>query len=328
MLGVDVGTHSVKLVSISRGVVQGLRLARYPQGPSNTKAQAPSVLKRLVAQLSCNGQRAWGSVQGGGLIVRLSEFPSMPEHELRNAVALEAEGFVSGELSAMDLDYDIIDTLPDGKLRVLFVAAPRELSDRKMECFRSAGLYCVGITADSLAVTTAFLNAATESHKQGMALLVNIGVSTTNIALVNAGTLAVLREVPFGGNEITEAIAAELGVDFEEAERLKLEPGGAAERLAACVTAAAEPLMQQIARTVGYETRRSEETERVVVCLSGGGSLAPGLSESIQNRFGFQVDVLDPFANLKAACELPDDVRSRCLFAVAVGTALAGEQQS
>jgi type IV pilus assembly protein PilM len=251
----------------------------------------------------------------------------MPEDELRGAVALEAEEFVSRNWSQMDFDYDVVEELPDGKVRVLFVAAPRDLSNERIQCFKSSGLFCGGVTVDSLALTNAFLHSATGAQKEAGVLLLNIGAETTNIVLLNAGQLTVLRDVAFGGNDINEAVMTDFNASFEEAEAIKMKAGDGRASLVESVKRAVEPLLRQVSRTIGYEARRREEAGDLRVCLFGGGSLAPGLNEEIARGIDSPVEHFDPFAKLEVHCGLPDDVGLRSCFAVAVGSALMGEQE-
>ena len=197
MLGADLGTYSIKVVRLSRGVVEEARQATCPAFPSRPSDDSRQLLRRIAQERRWRGQHVWGSIKGTAVIPRLTEFPAMPEEELRGAVALEAEEFVSRNWSQMDFDYDVVEELPDGKVRVLFVAAPRELSEEQVQYFKASGLYCGGITLDSLALTNAFLHSATDAQKEANVLLLNIGAQTTNIVLLNAGQLTVLRDVAF-----------------------------------------------------------------------------------------------------------------------------------
>lgn len=328
MLGADAGTHSVKIVSVSRQAVEQVRLAIYPGWPSHSEDDAKALLDNLVRELGCRGQRVWGSIEGTAIIARLTSFPAMSDEELKGAVALEAEEFVSRDWSAMDFGYDVVERLADGEVKAVFVAAPRELSDRRISYFRSSGLYCDGVTVDSLALTNAFLRSATQSQKEAVVLLVNIGASTTNMVLLNAGKLTVLRDIAFGGNDINEAIVSEFSATFQDAEKMKLDSSESSVRLMECIQRALRPLLRQISRTIGYETRRRESTREVMICLSGGGSCVPGMADHITENFGFPVEFLDPFLNMESRCELPADVRLRSCYAVAIGSALMGEQMA
>ncbi len=326
MLGADIGTYSVELISLLRGVVQHVAQTVYPGWPSQPEDEAQVLIANLVHQLGARRQSVWSSIGGTAIVPRLSTFPAMSDEDLRGAVTLEAEQFVSRDWSRMDFDYDILETLPDGEVRVLFVAAPRELSDRQVGYFRASGLYCAGMTVDSLSVATAFLHSATDAQKGAVALLVNIGAKTTSMTLLNAGNVTVLRDIAFGGNGINEVVMAEFGITFAEAEEMKSSPGEPSDRLKDCVARGVEPLLEQISRTIGYETRRGEGAEDVVIYLCGGGSFAPGMADRIAENFGFPVEFFDPFANVPVKCELPGDLQLRSRYVVALGNALMGER--
>jgi len=326
MIGADTGTYSVKLVHLTKGVIQQVQQSKYPEWPKHSEDEVTSLLQRMVAQMGCRGERVWGSVGGTSIIAHMTSFPRMPEEELRGAVSLEAEQFMSRNWSEVDFDFDVLESLPDDRVRVLFVAAPRELSEQRVGCFKASGLYCTGIGTDSVALATAFEHSGGRPERDSV-LLLNIGASGTSIALFSEGKLSVLRDVSFGGNDITQAIVEDLGLSFESAEEAKLDSAQDA-RVRESVERAMGPLRDQIARTIGYQTRGREGAGDVMIYLCGGGGLATGETDYLAGQFNVPVEFFDPFVNVGVKCELPGQLPLRSTYSVAVGNALLGEQLS
>lgn len=325
MLGADIGTHSVKMVRFSERGVEDVRGASYPGWPEPAEEGPQALVSGLVSQIGCRGDEVWGSMGGRAVIMHVTEFPRMADDELRSAVELEAEEFVLRRWDEMDFDFDVLETLSDNRARVLLVAVPREVSDRRTDVLRASGLYCAGITTDAIALLAAYRRCAGQLPKKKLALLVNIGAVTTNIVLLSNGTPAVLRDVAFGGNTITEAIARDFEVPFERAEDEKTSTRPANEKMQRSTERAVEPLMEQLSRTIGYEVRRlAGSGGDVMIYLCGGASRTKRLKDLVADRFGYQVEFFDPFLNLHAWCSLPADVVERSRYAVAVGCGLMG----
>ncbi len=319
MVGVDIGQDSVKLALLSgrrlRHVTLGAMAGRAGGGPAE-------LLRQMAEAADCVGEPAWGSIQGPPVIARVTTFPKMTPDQLRSAAALEAEELVSRNWSSMDFDCDVLREDEDDST-VLFVAAPKDLSDRCVECLRSAGFRCVGMTTCSLALVAAFRSAVPQHGEGQSALLLDIGAGTTNIVLFDGAEPAVFRDIPFG--------TVSLGFHPGGAEAPSppaagdLPSGGGSP---ASLPRALEPLCDQISRTLAYRGRHARRTSGLTVYLSGGGSLVPGLREDLSSWLDVPVAFMDPFVGLDMSCEVPEAHSERSRFATSVGNALLGEEQA
>ncbi|WP_373487428.1 cell division protein FtsA [Blastomonas sp.] len=81
-----------------------------------------------------------------------------------------------------------------------------------------------GIVASPIAAGTACLGE--EERELGVALI-EMGAAVTNISLYAGGMLVGLFTIPFGGSDITDAIASAFGLRRTEAERIKCFHGAA-----------------------------------------------------------------------------------------------------
>ncbi len=116
-------------------------------------------------------------------------------------------------LHAERLGVDIHVMLADG-------APVRNLT----EAVQNAHLDVEAVVASPLAAGHACLSA--EERELGVAL-VEIGGDVTNVAVYIGGMLLGLKALPFGSNDITDAIASAFGIRRFQAERLKCVSGSA-----------------------------------------------------------------------------------------------------
>ncbi len=324
MLGVDRGSYSLKLAAFQQNRLTRLSLHKYPDWPNYSDNAAAALLSRVVAEQGAAGESAWTNVKGTSAIAQVTEFPEMSDDELDSAVRLEVGDLLSQDVTEIDSDYDIIETLEDGRMRVLLVAAPRALGQEAIEFLSMAGLYCAGVSLDSVALASLFLE-TTAGTEPPASVLVNVGATTTNIVLQTGGKLRLLRDVEGGSNSATKELMRETGMSFEEAEEMKTRedeerPPVHGDRLQAAI----QPVSRHIARTVAYETRQGEHMDEFEIYLAGGGSRTRGLFQHLAEEFEVPVNYFDPFENVQADCALPEDVEERCLYGVAVGNGLMG----
>ena len=106
------------------------------------------------------------------------------------------------------------------------------------------------IDIDSFAVQNAY-ESNYEPPDGSVTLLLNVGCFVTNVNIVKDGVPYFTRDLSFAGNAILEAVQKDLGVDYDEANRILAHPGE--ERL---------DDVQSIVRLVGGRRSRSASRSR------------------------------------------------------------------
>jgi cell division protein FtsA len=194
----------------------------------------------------------------------------------------------------------------------------------------------LGPLASALAVLT-------EDEKELGVALVEMGASTTNVAVFHEGKIRHLGTVPFGGKNVTRDLVHGLGVTQADAERLKERYGSAYEPLVDPGEVIQLPstqaqgerhiprellahiihqrmdevfdLVQQDISAAGYVGKLSAG-----VVLTGGAAAMHGAAELASDVFGTGVRVGVPSENLSGLLDSVESPR----FATAVGLALYG----
>lgn len=130
--------------------------------------------------------------------------------------------------------------------------------------------------------------------------LVDVGAGTSDIAITKEGAIASYGMVALAGDEITEVLAKEFLLDYNAAERLKIElcqkdmheftdviglphlytTGEIMEKLQPIV----ENITEEIAKTI---ISYNDKAPSAVFCI-GGGCQVPGFTESLARALGLQ----------------------------------------
>lgn len=171
-------------------------------------------------------------------------------------------------------------------LEVIATFLPRVVVDSLFSALRRAGLEVCSLTLEPIAALTA---AVPPDMRLINLALVDIGAGTSDIALVDRGTVFGYGMVPMGGDEITEAIAEHYLLDFNTAEkvkcRLNLEKHlSFTDILENQVTVDAEeilgqihPVIRELANSIAVEIMSINQKSPDAVLCVGGGSMTPML---------------------------------------------------
>ncbi len=256
-------------------------------------------------------------VRQSSTISQLMEMGGKWPHNVRRAIREETRN-LSG-LSERAILYDFVPMRPFARFQAPYwvtIARENEVEEqieplRHQECQISA----VTTPANSLINAFTTLN---PGGKEG--LLLEIGETSTTVAIVEGGQGVFATNVALGGEHVTEAISDDLGVDYDRAESLKHESD---------VFAEGRPT-EMLGRVLG---RWREEIDEVVLewsreqgldvnhyrylpCwLSGGGSRQPGLRRHLAGQWEREICDWPQLSK-----DLPDGGAAD--YAVAYGAAL------
>ncbi|HEX5739942.1 MAG TPA: pilus assembly protein PilM, partial [Pilimelia sp.] len=157
--------------------------------------------------------------------------------------------------------------------------------------------------------------------------LVDIGAQSTTVVVHVNGAPRIVRTVPRGGAEITEAIATRFGIPGSDAEALKCRVGlhlHEGPEAAELIRDSLRPLVNEIRSSFTYLSSAEQQTDVRRVALTGGGANLPGLAEMLRVQLEMDVVLADPAMRLhrpnRGRHDHLDRVRSSA--AVSIGLSL------
>jgi len=173
--------------------------------------------------------------------------------------------------------------------------ARRDMLEVVTSACKLSGIIKHRITSSSLASAMALLS--NDDMQQGACLL-DIGGEYTYVIIYKSGQLVYTASMPWGGNYLTSCIALHLGVDKNDAEKLKM---AFSERLATnpmdeqamVIGALLAEKLGELCDLMDSELLKSEPNVKndlkAGIVLTGGTSRLPGLHEIIANKFNLPV---------------------------------------
>ncbi len=153
---------------------------------------------------------------------------------------------------------------------------PRAEVQATAHVVEAAGMNCTGLIEEP--------SAANQVLRLDEGAIVDVGGGTTGIAVVHAGQVAYTADEPTGGTHFSLVIAGSLGISFEEAEALKIDPSQQPRLL---------PLVRPVMEKVASITRRHISGKNVsTISMVGGSSAFLGMADVVQDYIGIPTQVV------------------------------------
>ena len=311
VVGLDVGSFAVKLVELQQKKGDEFQLQRLGIEPLSPEAIVDGsimdsslvvdAIQKLGEETSVKNANFATSLSGHSVIIKKIDLPAMAPDELAESIQWEAEQYIPFDINDVRLDYVLLTEDPVDQMEVLLVAVKRDKVNDYVSVISQAGRVPALVDVDAFAIQNAY-EANYDLDPMKVIALVNMGSSVTNINILSRGTTVFWRDISFGGNQFTEALQREFNLSFEQAEALKR--GEAVDRYSA---ADARPVIEtvsgemagEIQKTFDFFGATSSEGTVDELVVSGGCALTPGLVESLRERFGVPVEVMDPFRRVQ-----------------------------
>jgi type IV pilus assembly protein PilM len=321
-VGLDIGTQAVKLVKL-RFQQERIELLHFALEP--VQLDLGALLKKIILPSDFNALNI--ALTGPSIIVRYINFPAMEQGELRQALKFEAQKHIPFAVSEVNIDASVLKKgLPDNKMLILLAAVKKDLLSQRLKLIQDAGMRANIVDIDTVALINAynFNYPPDENAKDKATALLDIGATQSNLNILEDGIPHLSRAIHVAGNNLTQKLIDNLGLDFKSAEEVKSNPDK--ERLDK-VNAAMESVLSNLASEVRisfdyYESQSASSVGKIL--LSGGGSKSPGLKEMLAGLLGIEVDYWDPLKQIVPA-EGVDISKLKNIsdrLAVAVGLAL------
>ena len=335
-IGIDIGSNSIKVIQLTESE------GRYTLNKFGLDVLAPEIIvdgtvmdsvrcvetiQKLINDQDISTKDVVISVSGHSVIVKRVTLPQMSEDELAESIKWEAEQYIPFDINEVNMDFQILRTFmgADGKqqMNVLLAAVKKDKLSDYTSLIIEAGLTPVIVDIDAFAIENMY-NINYEMKENEIIALVNIGAGITNINILQGGVFAFTRDISIGGNRYTDSIQKDLGLSFEDAEKIK--KGEAVEgvdtsEVDSIIENVSTEITSEITRSFGYfkATMLSEKIDKVF--LSGGSSKIRNLDSFLQERLELPVEYINPFKMIDIPPQFDEGYIKRIspFAAVAVG---------
>ncbi|MBH0044750.1 pilus assembly protein PilM [Pseudoalteromonas sp. NZS11_1] len=339
MVGIDIGSHSIKAVLL-REIETGFRLEALAIEPMPKGAMSErtiqdieaigNVITKLRKKLPKSLKSAAVAVSGQTVITKVIFMDvSLTDAELESQIEIEADSLIPYPLDEVSLDFEKLSTneADPSKMNVLLSAARTESVEARVGALEAANLEAKIVDVESYALSRAmdvyYQQLPSDAFNKCVAV-VDIGAVLMLVSIVQAGETIYTRDQVFGGDQYTNSIVAYYNKGFDEAEIGKtsgdLPPNYTFEVLAPFQTS----LLQQVRRAVQMFLTTSGKEQIDYIVLTGGTSMIKGIDRLLIEELGIHSVVAEPFENMEISPKVDRNVmqRHKTQFAIATGLAL------
>ncbi len=333
-IGLDIGSHAIKVVELRRAG-RGIVLAKWATVRLTGKeADVAAAVQQLFRQQRLRRRPLALAMPGGMTFVRVVKPIVSGRLSLEQALRFEAQHVVPFPLTEVLWDYHSFDPSASPPLALL-VAVKRDLVEQRMQAAGATRASATLMDVGPLAVCNVMHAAYPKQLGAGQAVL-HWGAQSADLVVWGRRQFWV-RSVPLGGDRVTETLAAQLGVSFEEAERIKVrqERGDLDPTvLTNAITPVVDELAGEITRSIEYfqqqEAEQSAASGRSApagespsltqLWLSGGAVRMAGVVAQLTDRLRCPVQLINPCQTLTLGCPTPPPNPEA--YSVAIGLAL------
>lgn len=318
IIGLDIGSNSIKLIqlnddngsyTLSKFGIVPLAPEMIVEGTIMDSVRCVEALQNLLKDQSISTKNSVISLSGHSVIVKKVSLPQMTEDELAESIKWEAEQYIPFDINDVNMDFQILNTFvdTDGKpqMNVLLAAVKKDKLTEYTSLIIEAGLKPVIVDIDSFALENMY--GINYEIKEGETVaLINIGASLTNINILKDGLFVFTRDVSIGGNKYTEAIQKDLGLSYDDAEKIKQGEnveGGDSSALESVIENVSTEIASEITRSFGYFKTASGNENIDKVILSGGSSKVKNLDSFLHERLEVPVEIVNPFRKINIPSE-------------------------
>jgi type IV pilus assembly protein PilM len=310
LVGLDIGSSAIKLVELKDAKGGGYRLVKSGLDTLSPEAIVDGAImdaslvidtvNRLVSALNVRNQDFGTSVSGHSVIVKKITLPSMSAEELGESIRWEAEQYVPFDINDVNLDYVVLESGAGDTMDVLLVAVKKDKIGDYTSVISQAGRNPLLVDVDSFALQNAYeANYPIEAGR--VVALVNVGASVTNVNVLSGANTVFWRDLSFGGNQYTDAIQKQLSLSFEQAESLKKGERTSAhsmQEILPILRSVTDDLAQELQKTFDFFQATTSTQKIDHLLLSGGSSRVVNFDAQLKDRFGMQVEVMNPFRQI------------------------------
>ncbi len=334
MVGLDIGSKTIKIVELQKAGEGYNLVASGIVGYSGTSvekiiddqelASLGQVIRKLHDEAGISSKDVAISLPEPQVFTRAIKFPMLTDAEIASAVKWEAEQYIPIPVAEAVVQHTILarnEKATPPEVLILLVAAPRGVVEKYTKVIQFAGLNPVIIETELIATTRAL------APSGRIAIIVDLGAASTDIAIAKDGLLSFSRSIPIAGEAFTRAVSQGLGVSGAQAEEYKKTYGLEPAQLEGKVKGSLDPVVRlvvdEIKKAISFYQSEEKGDAPSAVIISGGTSGLPQLTQTLSSQIGLEVVIANPFGRVRVDNDTATKLAPYApLYSVAVGLAM------
>lgn len=320
LAGLDISSSSVKLVELSGGDKEGFRIERYAIEPLPREAVVDGnianlegvgeAIKRALRRMGSGIKQVAVALPASAVITKRIILPAgLRDQEMEFQVESEANQYIPFAIDEVNLDFQVVGPSPADPedVEVLIAASRKEKVEDRVAVAEVAGLKAVVMDVESFAAEAAFefvSRQLPDGAKGKIVALVDIGSGAMSVSILRDGKQIYAREQAVGGAKLTQDVARQYGMNFEEAEAAKRSGSLPDDYERDLMRPFMDSLALEISRALQFFFTSTQYNEVDFIVLAGGCAVMPGLVDVVAGRTQVQTIIANPFAKMSLSSKV------------------------
>jgi len=310
LIGIDIGFSAVKIVELKKIKENKFELVRYAFEPLpeaaiiedeiQNQAQVVEAIEAAYNSQKFSTPLVTLGLWGANTVARRLQLAGGTPEEIEDQVIWEAEQYIPFDIEDSAISFHIVGENEGGGVDVIVAAARKELIDTFKDLAENAGLKVKIVDLVQIALLNVFelvANEELEANERSSWVLLDIGAQQTEFIIYKNGMISFSKQINVGGLMITEEIQRQMGVNYKEAEDLKItgdQDGNLPEEIIEIIDSVVETFFAELKKTLDFYISSTSDEAFAGCYITGGSAQIPGMLEGLEALLGFPVRVLNP----------------------------------
>ena len=330
VLGIDIGRRFIKAVVMRKGKAgievlnaSSVKIKSSPQeNEEERRGKVIEALRETLGKFDKKPRRVALACPGKDVFFRPVKLPPVAKGKLKQIVHYEAQQQIPFSLEEAIWDYHLLPYKEKTEMRALILAVKKEIAQNILALVLPMKLDVELLGFAPLAIYNTFHYAGEISKDKSIAI-VDMGAQSTNITMIEGGEIAMVRSLPIGGDNLTQAIARDFNINFFDAETLKHEtPFNPEGKLFLSLKPVLGELLDEIRRSIGYYRSQLRGSNIESIALTGGEVQLKNIDKFLEENLRIKVTKINPFIKLPFPAERLSEFPEPSIFSVALGLGL------
>lgn len=295
--GLDIGTNAVRVVQLGRSG-HGWQLLHYGYAPVDhtiTSSDSPEARRRLgevimtaVGQSGVRTANVAIGLPSSKTFTTVVDMPKVPEQELKATMKYQVEQYIPMSIDDAKVDWALLsDSLrKPNHYEVLLSSTAKAYAESRLEFVENLGFNVIAEEPDPIAM----VRSLAPSNAQDVRLILDIGESSTDLAVVYGGVPRLVRTIPTGLQTLVRAAVQNLNVQETQARQFILKFGLAPDRLEGQVVRAIDSVLEsfatEVSKSISFFQSQYSSLQVAGILLSGFGAVIPQMDGYISSKAG------------------------------------------
>lgn len=244
IIGLDIGLSMIKVMELSGADLESVKLEHYASvpvppeflnengefNPEHVKSIS-ELVNKCWKKAGCTSKHVAVCLKSNNVITKKAILPNYStQSDLRLAVEAEISQYIPDDLKVEDLALDYVNLgmneLSPNENDMLLIASKKEKIDDIQAIVEGAGLIPEIIDVETYAVQNILKLMKGEDFETKTFVVADCSASMLRMFVFVKGVLTATKEAQIGGTTLTYDIINNLGISFENAEKMKMERTG------------------------------------------------------------------------------------------------------